>query len=638
MRAPHTFLSILLICLFYSSCKKDKETAKKLKPGAGEVYFQKGLNADSPDGMLAHFESGLNATDDRDTISLWLLDGKIYVLNKLKAYDSSLVYSDKLINSSQSQHNTYFEALGYYRKAVINQYLYKYEEKYENAYISRELFLSIGDSLRAGKRSLEMANAQSSMSDYTGSQENATTALRLLSKEKDSAHISSAFNVIAISYRERNFYDDAIAEYRNALRYSISIEDSLSFINNIALVYRDKRNYKGAFFNFERVLEKVEYADERSRARFIDNYAYTKWMQDSTAQVIDEFNTALNIRLKINDLDGLASSYKHLSNYYENRNINKALTYARQWRKTARKNSSSNSELNALKRIISLSPAKETKTYTNRFITLNDSLQDVKLKAKNAFAKINFDEQQKQREINNLEAAATRQKIETEQMENKMIILSLGGFLIFTIGGFIFYYFRQQHKREKIHEVYETETRISKRIHDELANDVYNVMSRMQNIAPPAMIDQIEHIYNRTRNISRENSSIPTGTNYLPHLLATLSSTIPENARLILNGEHTIKWNLLDPQKKIVLYRVLQEIMINMKKHSQAKLVAVIFSEEKSYLIINYSDNGIGSSIQNLKSGNGLQNVENRIFSVNGSLTFETEKGKGLKIRIRIPL
>ncbi len=637
MRSPQTYLFIIVICLFFTGCEKKPAEAKEVKPGAGEVLFQKGLKADSPQQMLTYFEEGLIAASKYDTITLSLLDGKIYVLNKLKAYDSSLVYSDKLIDISQSQDNIYFEALGYYRKANVYRYINDSEEAFRNYYLSRQRSLSIGDSLTAGKRSLEMANAQARMADYLGSQESATTGLRLLSKEKDTSFISTAYNVIAISYRNRDFPDDAIREYENALKFSRSTEDSLSYLNNIALVLREQGNYKKSLEIFENILAKVDQVDEDSRARFIDNYAYTKWKLDPDKDVLDELQLALNIRLQHNELDGLISSYDHLSNYHQETNLPKAMDYAIKWLETARENSSPNSELSALKKIISLSPTKGFESYTNRFITLNDSLQNANLKAQNNFAKIKFDEEQKQQEIDELEVEATVQKIETEQLENKIIVLSLGGLLLLTTGGFIFYYLRQRHKREKIREVHQTENRISKKIHDELANDVYNVMSSMQNIVPAATIDKLEHIYSRTRNISRENSSIPTGTNYLPHLLATLSSTIPENARLILRGEKTINWDRFNVEKKIVIYRVLQEIMINMKKHSNTSLVAVIFSEEKGYLNIHYSDNGIGASIKTLKSGNGLQNVENRIFSIKGTLTFESEKEKGLKIVIRIP-
>jgi len=200
-----------------------------------------------------------------------------------------------------------------------------------------------------------------------------------------------------------------------------------------------------------------------------------------------------------------------------------------------------------------------------------------------------------------------------------------------------FYKFQIRHKKEKIREIYNTETRISKVIHDELANDVYNLMSGLKAIAPAETIDKLEHIYSRTRNISRENSEIDTGAGYLDHLTSLLSSICPEDSRLIISGR-TIALNDLNPEKKFVIHRVLQEIMVNMKKHSRASLVALVFADEKKYLKINYSDNGVGATRKAIQNGNGLKNVENRIFSVNGKLTFETEKGKGLKIMILIPL
>ena len=75
-----------------------------------------------------------------------------------------------------------------------------------------------------------------------------------------------------------------------------------------------------------------------------------------------------------------------------------------------------------------------------------------------------------------------------------------------------------------------------------------------------------------------------------------------------------------------------------MRKHSKASLVALVFIEEENFLKIHYSDNGKGATQEAVKNGNGLQNVENRISSINGKLTFETEKEKGLKIFISIPL
>ena len=75
-----------------------------------------------------------------------------------------------------------------------------------------------------------------------------------------------------------------------------------------------------------------------------------------------------------------------------------------------------------------------------------------------------------------------------------------------------------------------------------------------------------------------------------------------------------------------------------MNKHSEASLVAIVFSEENRTLHIQYSDNGIGTSRQSLKTGNGYLNMENRILSIKGKLNFETEQEKGLKVLIQVPI
>lgn len=640
MKFPQIYFLLILVCLQFIGCKKEKETIQKEAiPGIGELYFQKGIKEKDPAQMLFNFEEGLaKVNSKKDSISLYLLDGIIYVHKREKNYAASLAYTDSLIKTAELQKSTYFVALGYYRKAAVFQALNNSEGAYRNYYTSRDLFLQIGDSSRAGQRSVDMANQQTRMADYNGSQENATSALKLLIKAKDSSHINSAYNTIAISYRERGFYDDAIKEYKNALRYSTSTKDSLSFLNNIALAYRDNGNYQSALSTFKEVLDKIEVADEDSKARFIDNYAYTKWMQDSTSPVLKDLNLALELRLETRDLDGLIASYDHLSNYHEISDPKLSLDYAYKWLETAENNSSKNSELNALKRIIELSQAKNSKSYTTRFITLNDSLQNVQLRAKNIFAKIKFDEEQKQREINKLETQSALQEIETKQLQDRIIILSLGGLLILSFGGFGFYFFNQRHKKEKLREVYNTETRISKKIHDELANDIYNVMGRLEPLADPELLDSLEHIYSRTRDISRENNEINTSLNFEEDLIGNLINNVPKNTKLILKGQKDINWDPISKEKKIVTHRVLQELLVNMKKHSDASLVAIRFTSKAKMIEIGYSDNGKGFDPQNTISGNGIRNVENRIQSIGGSINFETEAGKGLKVNIQFPI
>jgi signal transduction histidine kinase len=83
--------------------------------------------------------------------------------------------------------------------------------------------------------------------------------------------------------------------------------------------------------------------------------------------------------------------------------------------------------------------------------------------------------------------------------------------------------------------------------------------------------------------------------------------------------------------KKITLYRVLQELMTNMKKHSNATLVALTFNHAKKKITVEYSDNGVGCTI---KKHVGLQNAENRIKTIKGTIIFDSQTNQGFKTKI----
>ena len=106
---------------------------------------------------------------------------------------------------------------------------------------------------------------------------------------------------------------------------------------------------------------------------------------------------------------------------------------------------------------------------------------------------------------------------------------------------------------------------------------------------------------------------------------------------VIANGLDAINWSTLDSNVKIILYRVIQELLVNMKKYSQCSLVLLTFNLKEKKLQIDYMDNGIGATENQLKSKNGLQNVENRILAVKGNISFDTSPNKGFKVQIVIP-
>ncbi|QQX77228.1 MULTISPECIES: sensor histidine kinase [Aequorivita] len=94
-----------------------------------------------------------------------------------------------------------------------------------------------------------------------------------------------------------------------------------------------------------------------------------------------------------------------------------------------------------------------------------------------------------------------------------------------------------------------------------------------------------------------------------------------------------LDWVSISEIKKVTVFRVLQELMTNMKKYSEASAVVLSFQQVGKKITIEYTDNGKGCIIKNK---NGLQNAENRIHAIKGTITFDSEPGKGFKSKINI--
>ncbi|WP_424494651.1 sensor histidine kinase [Salinimicrobium sp. GXAS 041] len=148
--------------------------------------------------------------------------------------------------------------------------------------------------------------------------------------------------------------------------------------------------------------------------------------------------------------------------------------------------------------------------------------------------------------------------------------------------------------------------------------------------------DHATYLYEKSKETENIEEKL-TGVNFKDDLHNMLSQSVPKDVKLYLVGYDSISWLEISSESKIVLHRILQELMVNMKKHSNASMVSLNFQEQSSILQVNYNDNGRGFSSTELKNGNGLKNVENRIVSIGGSFNFPIEKSTGISIQLLIP-
>jgi two-component system, NarL family, sensor histidine kinase UhpB len=99
-----------------------------------------------------------------------------------------------------------------------------------------------------------------------------------------------------------------------------------------------------------------------------------------------------------------------------------------------------------------------------------------------------------------------------------------------------------------------------------------------------------------------------------------------------------IKLSSMSPQMKIVFYRILQEQMNNIIKHSKATKVAIRVYCCKGMAKLSIFDNGIGFDSTQPSRGIGLANMAMRLKQLNGEMKITSSPGSGCILKVLLPL
>ncbi|MES3016775.1 MAG: tetratricopeptide repeat protein [Bacteroidota bacterium] len=479
-----------------------------------------------------------------------------------------------------------------------------------------------------------MALISTNSGDRFGGQELSLEAVSYFdeSNPKHHVYLLSIYNNLGIASYSLKQYQRAIDFYTKSLQFITDSAQSRVVKNNIANAYRKAGNTDKAVLTYESILKEEQ--EPVNRARTLSNYAYTRWLSNSEYNPETSLREALKIRLKGGDLSGQTSSYAHLADYYLSKNRDSAFFYSSKMYRGANSLHSAQDQIEALQKLIPLSSKEDAKMYFNRYTTIEDSLQTAWNSAKNQFAVIRY-ETEKHKADNLL-----LQQINTTR---NIWIISL---TIVLVGGSIFaiLWLRRREKflaLKTANAVKDSQLKTSKRVHDVVANGLYRVISQVENNTQfdrDQTLDDLEILYEKSRDISYEDITLENvGGDFKESVRQLLTSFASSDTKVLIVGNTQDIWDNLGIQARTELYYVLQELMVNMTKHSGAKSVAIRFERISNNIMVYYTDDGRGIA-KEVSAKNGLTNTGNRIKTIGGTIIFGKGTSGGLNVQIEIPV
>lgn len=190
--------------------------------------------------------------------------------------------------------------------------------------------------------------------------------------------------------------------------------------------------------------------------------------------------------------------------------------------------------------------------------------------------------------------------------------------------------------------------RIAREVHDTLGHSLTGVLVNLEAAKRLASIDsdKTAELIEKSQAITREGFNdikralkalkpLSIEENTLENAITNIIERFEEKKDLSINTVIDIP-NIDDLELKTNLYRIIQEIITNCSRHSEASILNINIESNNNTLRINTDDNGKGCS--QIREGNGLKGIRERIELLGGDIYFNSSENEGFNTTIYIPM
>ena len=489
-------------------------------------------------------------------------------------------------------------------------------------------YLKSAEILEDGGNPLHLGYLYSNIAQVVGQTKNEDKQLeylqksfKLLDENNDERFIATIASNIGLAYHHRKDTVNAVKWSEKALKLSELSNDLMAKTQSyLTLSFSEKDLNKSEQYAEQSVQYADELKDKTHQAR-----AYYKY-----AEVLDQLNKP-----------------------------EKALNYAEQAVNLAEEMGDNitlvDAAYTAANICYNLGQKEKSAYYYRTYATYKDAVSSAENAREINDINTKYETEKKEKQI-------AEQELKIQKQQSDLLLAILGGALLISVlGGAIFYNKRkQQAKLKQIQQEKENgilnsfilgeeqeRGRISHELHDGVAAMIGAAKMSLESIPHLPQEKRMEQLAKVERILERSHADIR-------HIAHNLLPTVLEKEGLIQATKHFVseinetrsvnitvtdnnsKANEHSEQLQLMLFRIIQELVNNIIKHSQAQNAEIIFSKNQNNLQIEITDDGIGYDDTIDQGNQGLYSVAQRLKSIGGKFKISKRNKGGTKAKVEL--
>ncbi|MBK9270880.1 MAG: sensor histidine kinase [Saprospiraceae bacterium] len=520
------------------------------------------------------------------------------------------------------------------------------------------------------------------LGDYTSTLKYQLESLPLIEEYGDSVFLSSALANIAGTYDHMRQFEKAEQFALKARKIAESIADPQGVASaylNLSVIYSHSGRIKEAIHTIQSALT-ISKSNNLAHLEALASLNLAEQLiqisQDQSA--LHHLNNGLKISLNLGDYETLARIYLGKSKIdFNSQNFESAFRHIDSSIELGRKHKFRDLLKEALLHASDIAYVQRKFDLASRLrkehISLRDSLMNDEIIKSTAQWEVKLDLSKKESEIQTLQTENTIQQLQLSKKRNTIFALIL---LFALIASSLILVLQNVREKKKISEQElkiskqeivrleqekqiaaadailrgqeEERSRLAKDLHDGLGGMLsgikqnLNVMKGNQILSETSatalgqVIGDLDKSINELRHIARNMMPEALLRFGLIDALADYCDHLQQDGRLQIKFQSYGFENRLSQDMEVVIFRIVQELLNNVVKHSGANHALVQLIRDGERISVDVEDNGKGmdTNFSNHGMGIGWLNIQSRVDFLKGHLDLRSAPGEGCSVHI----